>query len=97
VKAGFIIVSGLVRGIDTAANSVIYKNHPTIAVIASGIDVVYPKENFELYKKITENGGLAITELPFGTQPKPQYFPQRNRILFSFAGSLSHILRIIQI
>ncbi|WP_395462781.1 DNA-processing protein DprA [Wolbachia endosymbiont of Cantharis cryptica] len=80
-EAGFIIVSGLARGIDTAANSVIYKNHPTIAVIASGIDVVYPKENFNLYKKITENGGLVITELPFATKPKPQYFPQRNRII----------------
>ncbi|BEP32875.1 MAG: hypothetical protein WBIAU2_11020 [Wolbachia endosymbiont of Drosophila biauraria] len=50
-EAGFIIVSGLARGIDTAANSVIYKNHPTIAVTASGIDVVHPKENFDLYKK----------------------------------------------
>ncbi|MCA7010967.1 DNA-processing protein DprA [Wolbachia endosymbiont of Tribolium confusum] len=80
-EAGFIIVSGLARGIDTAANSVIYKNHPTIAVTASGIDVVYPRENLDLYKRITENGGLVITELPFATKPKPQYFPQRNRII----------------
>lgn len=80
-EAGFVIVSGLAKGIDTAANSVIYKNHPTIAVTASGIDVVYPKENFDLYKKITGNGGLVITELPFATKPKPQYFPQRNRII----------------
>ncbi|MCM1001734.1 DNA-processing protein DprA [Wolbachia pipientis] len=80
-EAGFIVVSGLARGIDTAANSVIYKNHPTIAVTASGIDVVYPRENSDLYKKITEDGGLVITELPFATKPKPQYFPQRNRII----------------
>ncbi|APR99197.1 DNA-processing protein DprA [Wolbachia endosymbiont of Folsomia candida] len=80
-EAGFVTVSGLAKGIDTAANSVIYKNYPTIAVIASGIDIVYPKENFDLYKKITENGGLVITELPFSIQPKPQYFPQRNRII----------------
>lgn len=80
-EAGFVTVSGLARGIDTAANSVIYKNHPTIAVVASGIDVVYPKENFALYEKIVENGGLVITKLPFATRPKPQYFPQRNRII----------------
>ncbi len=80
-EAGFVIASGLARGIDTAANSIIYKNHPTIAVVASGIDIVYPKENLDLYKKIIENGGLVITELPFSTQPKPQYFPQRNRII----------------
>lgn len=80
-KAGFIIASGLAKGIDTAANSVIYKNCPTIAVMANGIDVVYPKENFNLYKKIIENDGLVITELPFATKPKPQYFPQRNRII----------------
>ncbi|QOD37921.1 DNA-processing protein DprA [Candidatus Wolbachia massiliensis] len=80
-EAGFVVVSGLARGIDTAANGVIYKNHPTIAVTASGIDVVYPRENFDLYKKITEDGGLIITELPFATKPKPQYFPQRNRII----------------
>ncbi|WP_264377248.1 MULTISPECIES: DNA-processing protein DprA [unclassified Wolbachia] len=80
-EVGFIVISGLARGIDTAANSVIYKNHPTIAVTASGIDVVYPRENFDLYKRITENGGLVITELPFATKPKPQYFPQRNRII----------------
>lgn len=80
-EAGFIVVSGLARGIDTAANSVIYKSHPTIAVTASGIDVVYPRKNSDLYKKITEDGGLVITELPFSTKPKPQYFPQRNRII----------------
>lgn len=80
-EAGFIVISGLARGIDTAANSVIYKNYPTIAVTASGIDVVYPRENLDLYKRITENGGLVITELPFATKQKPQYFPQRNRII----------------
>lgn len=80
-KSGFITVSGLARGIDTAVNNVIYQDHPTIAVIASGIDVVYPRENLDLYTQIIENGGLVITELPFSTQPKPLYFPQRNRII----------------
>jgi DNA processing protein len=84
-EAVFIVVSRLARGIDTAANSVIYKNHPTITVTASGIDVVYPRENSDLYKKITEDGGLVITELPFSTKPKPQYFPQRNRIMFGLS------------
>nr|WP_256359306.1 DNA-processing protein DprA [Wolbachia endosymbiont of Trichogramma pretiosum] len=45
------------------------------------MDVVYPRENFDLYKRINENGVLVITQLPFATKPKPQYFPQRNRII----------------
>ncbi|GHM58711.1 MAG: DNA processing protein DprA [Candidatus Mesenet longicola] len=80
-QAGFITISGLASGIDTAVNSIIFQNHPTIAVTAAGIDVVYPKENLHLYNKIAENNGLIITELPFSTKPKPQYFPQRNRII----------------
>ncbi len=80
-QAGFITISGLASGIDTAVNSIIFQGYPTIAVIAAGIDVVYPQENLNLYKKIIENGGLVITELPLSTKPKPQYFPQRNRII----------------
>ncbi|WP_339046245.1 DNA-processing protein DprA [Candidatus Mesenet endosymbiont of Agriotes lineatus] len=80
-QAGFITVSGLASGIDTAVNSMIFQNHSTIAVTAAGIDVVYPKENLQLYNKIAESNGLIVTELPFSTKPKPQYFPQRNRII----------------
>ncbi|MBV0900055.1 MAG: DNA-processing protein DprA [Wolbachia endosymbiont of Fragariocoptes setiger] len=80
-ESGFVVVSGLARGIDTAANSVIYNNYPTIGVIASGIDIVYPRENLYLYEKIAKNGGLIVSELPFATKPKPQFFPQRNRII----------------
>lgn len=80
-QAGFITISGLASGIDTAVNSIIFQNYPTVAVTAAGIDVVYPKENLQLYNEIAENNGLIITELPFSTKPKPQYFPQRNRII----------------
>lgn len=80
-QQGFIIVSGLAAGIDTAAHHVIYSDLPTIAVMGNGIDVVYPSENRGLYKRIIENQGLLITECPYGSYPKPWYFPQRNRII----------------
>ncbi|WP_410543370.1 DNA-processing protein DprA [Wolbachia endosymbiont of Mansonella perstans] len=47
----FIVIPGIARGVDTAANSVIYKNHPIIAVTASGIDVVYPREDSDLLQE----------------------------------------------
>ncbi|KJV69625.1 DNA-processing protein DprA [Candidatus Neoehrlichia procyonis] len=80
-KHGFITVSGLAKGIDKSVHSVISKNFPTIAVMASGINIVYPKENLHLYKDIVHNGGLVLTELPFSSLPKAQLFPQRNRII----------------
>ncbi|QXK92118.1 DNA-protecting protein DprA [Neoehrlichia mikurensis] len=80
-KLGFITVSGLAKGIDKSVHSVISKNFPTIAVMASGINIVYPKENLHLYKDIAQNGGLVLTELPFAALPKAQLFPQRNRII----------------
>ena len=79
-EAGFVITSGLARGIDGIAHKASLKNG-TIAVVAGGIDVIYPKENYELYHEIVESGGAIIAESPFGTEPIARHFPKRNRII----------------
>lgn len=76
---GQIIVSGLARGIDTAAHKGSLKTG-TIAVVAGGIDVVYPEENQNLYEQIIEHG-LIVAESPFAQKPFAQSFPRRNRIV----------------
>jgi len=78
-QEGIIVTSGLARGIDTAAHIGAIETG-TIAVVAGGIDVVYPKENIELYKKISETS-VIIAECPLGTTPRPENFPRRNRIV----------------
>ncbi|QGR02297.1 DNA-protecting protein DprA [Ehrlichia ruminantium] len=80
-NAGFTIVSGLAKGIDKSAHSIIFKHLPTIAIMGNGINIVYPQENTTLYKAIIDNGGLVTTECPFAMLPKAQLFPQRNRII----------------
>ncbi|KYW90979.1 DNA-protecting protein DprA [Ehrlichia ruminantium] len=80
-NSGFTIVSGLAKGIDKSAHSIIFKQLPTIAIMGNGINIVYPEENTTLYNAITDNGGLIATEFPFATLPKAQLFPQRNRII----------------
>jgi len=80
-KEGITVVSGLARGIDTISHIGALKNGGrTIAVIGSGLDVVYPSENRKLYEEISEKGVL-ISEFPFGTKPDAMNFPQRNRII----------------
>ena len=78
-ETDFIIASGLARGIDTAAHEGSLKSG-TIAVVAGGIDIIYPPENEDLYETITESG-CVISELPLGTRPLARHFPQRNRII----------------
>lgn len=77
-KHGLLVVSGLARGIDTAAHMASAEN--TIAVIAGGIDHIYPPENAKLFGQIAEQG-IIIAELPVGSVPLGQHFPQRNRII----------------
>jgi DNA processing protein len=78
-RAGYIIASGLARGIDSVAHEAALDNG-TVAVLAGGIDVVYPPENVALQEKIGEQGCL-ITEMPFGFVPRAKDFPRRNRII----------------
>ncbi len=77
---GFTIVSGLARGIDTAAHQAASRSG-TVAVLAGGIDVIYPPENDGLYHKIIEDGGAIVTEMTPGTVPQAKHFPRRNRII----------------
>lgn len=74
-----IVASGLARGIDTSAHAGALQNG-TIAVVAGGIDIVYPEENKKLYGEIKEKG-LIIAESPLGNAPIAQSFPRRNRIV----------------
>jgi len=74
------IISGLARGIDTEVHVGALKSGRTIAVLGSGIDVVYPPENRQLAKDI-ENSGAVISEAPLGTQPDAWRFPARNRLI----------------
>jgi DNA processing protein len=76
---GLAIVSGMARGIDAAAHQGALPTG-TIAVLAGGIDVVYPEENRELYELIAERGTL-LAEMPVGTEPQARHFPRRNRII----------------
>ena len=78
-EGGYTIVSGLARGIDTAAHEAALERG-TIAILATGIDVVYPPENARLQDSIGR-GGLLITEMPPGSAPREASFPRRNRII----------------
>lgn len=77
--AGATVISGLARGIDTAAHAGSLGTG-TVAVLGGGLDIIYPPENKDLYAQIRERG-LIIAESPFGQQPFAQSFPRRNRII----------------
>ena len=78
-EAGFVIVSGMARGIDRAAHEGSLATG-TIAILANGIDIPYPKDNRDLYEQISKQG-LILGEMPIGTQPTARLFPMRNRII----------------
>lgn len=89
-EAGFPVVSGLARGIDTAAHEAAL-SHGTIAVQAGGIDVIYPRENTDLAAQIAASG-LRLSEQPPGMQPLARHFPQRNRIV----SGLAHAVVVVE-
>lgn len=79
-ERGYTIVSGLARGIDTAAHKASLTTG-TIAVLAGGFDKIYPDENIPLAHDILDNGGALLTEMPLGWEPRARDFPRRNRLV----------------
>lgn len=78
--AGYVVVSGLARGIDAAAHKATLASG-TVAVMAGGLDRLYPEENRGLADSIVEHGGALITEMPLGWEPRARDFPRRNRLV----------------
>jgi DNA processing protein len=79
-EAGLVVVSGLARGIDAAAHGASLATG-TVAVLAGGLDRIYPAENIPLAEEIVANGGLLLTEMPLGWEPRARDFPRRNRLV----------------
>ncbi len=86
-REGYAIVSGLARGIDTAAHRGSLASG-TVGVLAGGLDMPYPPENAGLCREIAGRGGAIVSEMPFGWQPRAQDFPRRNRLVAGMALGL---------
>ena len=85
-EAGYVVVSGLARGVDAAAHQAAL-NGGTIAVMAGGVNVIYPTENTDLAHEIAVSG-LRLSDQPIGTQPQARHFPARNRIISGLARAV---------
>ncbi|WP_353890438.1 DNA-processing protein DprA [uncultured Aliiroseovarius sp.] len=86
-EAGFTIVSGLARGVDTVAHEVALEAGKTVAVMAGGVDVIYPKDNTVLGEQIARQG-LRLSEQPPGLTPQARHFPRRNRLISGLARAV---------
>lgn len=88
-KEDICIVSGLAKGIDSFSHiGALNAKGRTIAVLGSGLDNIYPKENIKLVEEIIKNNGLVISEYPLGTKPLKYHFPARNRIISGLSDSV---------
>ncbi|MBO6519995.1 MAG: DNA-protecting protein DprA [Rhodospirillales bacterium] len=85
-QAGYLVVSGMARGIDTAAHVGALETG-TAAVMGGGVDVCYPRENQDLYDDLIRVGAVC-TEVRVGTQPQARHFPRRNRIISGMARAI---------
>ena len=84
-KSGLTIVSGLARGVDTVAHqAALEAGGRTIAVLGSGLDIIYPFENKKLAQEIVKHGAL-VSPFPLGTRPYPENFLARNRVVANFS------------
>lgn len=83
---GLLVVSGMARGKDTAAHEGALETG-TVAVLDGGVDVVYPKENQDLYDNLVQSG-VIVSEMPPGTKPIARHFPQRNQIISGMSRAL---------
>jgi DNA processing protein len=91
--AGWAVVSGLARGIDAAAHrGAIGASGSCVAVLGSGIDVVYPRSNHSLHQQILEGSGSVLSEFPPGTRPDGWRFPTRNRVI----AGLSDVVLVVE-
>lgn len=82
-RAGYVVVSGMARGIDTAAHEGSLASG-TCAAVAGGVDIVYPPENAALYERMKVQGAI-VSEMPVGLSPQARHFPRRNRIISGLA------------
>lgn len=85
--AGFTVVSGMARGIDTAAHKGALQKGYTAAVLGCGADVIYPPENNKLYQEIIDKGAI-LSEFPPGTPPRATHFPARNRLISGLSNAV---------